>query len=429
MKLLPNVLLAMSACMAGLTSVSGQTGSGLPQGRWDAALTLNQTVIPFRLDVSGEGNALTGTLYNGDQKQTTTGASLEDGKLTLNFDQFLTRIVATLEDGHLTGTVDGRFEAGRYISSYPLTAARHIDVPAPSEGNVPQINGTWEIEHQSPKGEKAWRFVVRQHGADVSAAILRVDGDTGALVGRFESGRFVLSHFDGTRPLVAEITVEADGSLRIHLKGSHAPTEPLVARRPEVARSKGLAAPANFSTHTTVRDPNERFEFAFPDLNGKRVSSDDPQFKGKVYLAVITGTWCPNCHDETPYLVELYNKYHSRGLEIVALDFEEPEQQKDLSRAKAFIKKYNVPFTYLIAGEPSELGAKIPEAVNLNTWPATFFIGKDGRVRKVHAGFAAPASGTFNTEQHSEYTSEIERLLAEDPAQNTFARTSPNVPN
>ena len=64
MKLLPNVVLAMSACMAGLTSVSGQTGSGLPQGRWDAALTLNQTVIPFRLDVSDEGNSLTGTLYN-----------------------------------------------------------------------------------------------------------------------------------------------------------------------------------------------------------------------------------------------------------------------------------------------------------------------------------------------------------------------------
>lgn len=414
MKLFPNVFLALLACVTGIASVSGQPGSGSPQGRWDAALTLNQTVIPFRLDVSGEGTSLTGTLYNGDQKQTTTSASLEGGKLTLNFDQFLTRIVGTLEDGQLTGTVDGRFEAGRYISSYPLSATRHIDAAASQKGNVPQIDGTWEIEHESPKGEKAWRFVVRQHGAEVSAAILRVDGDTGALVGTFEGGKFLLSHFDGTRPLVAEITVEADGSLRIQLKGGHAPTEPLVARRPEVARSKGLAAPANFSTHTTVRDPNEHFEFAFPDLNGKRVSSDDPQFKGKVYLAIITGTWCPNCHDETPYLVELFNKYHSRGLEIVALDFEEPEQQKDLSRAKAFIKKYDIPYTYLIAGEPSELGEKIPEAVNLNTWPATFFVGKDGRVRKIHAGFAAPASGLFNLELQSEYTSEIENLLAEN---------------
>jgi thiol-disulfide isomerase/thioredoxin len=401
--------------MTGLTSLSGQTVSDSPQGRWDAALTLNQTVIPFRLDVSGESSSVTGTLYNGDLKQTTTSARFEGGRLTLNFDQFLTRVVATLENGQLTGTVDGRFEAGHYISSYPFTAARHVDAPDPPEGNVPRIDGTWEIEHESAKGEKAWRFIVSQHGADVSASVLRVDGDTGALVGTYKNGGFLLSHFDGTRPLVAEVTAETDGSLRIQLKGGHAPTEPLIARRPEVARSKGLAAPANFSTHTTVRNPDERFKFAFPDINGHLLSSDDPEFKGKVYLAVITGTWCPNCHDETPYLVELYEKYHSRGLEIVALDFEEPEQQKDLSRAKAFIKKYDVPYPYLIAGEPSELGEKIPQAVNLNTWPATFFIGKDGCVHKVHAGFATPASGAFNLELQSEYTSEIENLLAKNP--------------
>jgi thiol-disulfide isomerase/thioredoxin len=197
----------------------------------------------------------------------------------------------------------------------------------------------------------------------------------------------------------------------------------MVARRPEEARSKGLPEPANFATHTTVRNPEERLSFSFPDINGKLVSSEDPKFKGKVYLAVVTGTWCPNCHDETPYLVWLYGKYHSRGLEIVALDFEEPEQQQDLNRAKAFIKKYNVPYTYLIAGAPSELGEKVPQAVNLNTWPATFFVGKNGRVRKTHAGFAAPASGAFNVELQSEYASEIEALLAENPDQHASERT------
>jgi thiol-disulfide isomerase/thioredoxin len=40
-------------------------------------------------------------------------------------------------------------------------------------------------------------------------------------------------------------------------------------------------------------------------------------------LVNITGSWCPNCHDEAPFLAEVYNKYHDRGLEIVALSFEE----------------------------------------------------------------------------------------------------------
>lgn len=412
-------LLAFSA--ASLTSLSAQTSFTSPQGRWDAAFTLNQTVIPFRLDVSGEGASLTGTLYNGDLKQTTTRASFEDGKLTLNFDHYLTRIVATLQNGQLAGTVDGRFEAEKYIASYQLTATRHVETGDPAAANVPSINGDWEIEHQSPKGEKAWRFIVDQHGALVSASILRVDGDTGALVGTFKDGKFVLSHFDGSRPLVAEVTPQGDGSLRIELKGAYTPTEPLIAWRSDVARSKGLPEPANFTTHTTLRDPNERFSFTFPDINGKTVSSEDPKFKGKVYLAIVTGTWCPNCHDEAQYLVQLYAKYHSEGLEIVALDFEEPEQQQDLSRARAFIKKYNVPYTYVIAGAPAEMWEKVPQAVNLNTWPATLFVGKDGRVRKIHSGFAAPASGVFYTELQTEFTSEIEGLLAESPNQRASA--------
>jgi hypothetical protein len=51
--------------------------------------------------------------------------------------------------------------------------------------------------------------------------------------------------------------------------------------------------------------------------------------------------------------------------------------------------------------------------VNLNTWPATFFIGRDGRVKGIHAGFASPASGEFNRQLKEEFTSNIERLLAD----------------
>ena len=60
---------------------------------------------------------------------------------------------------------------------------------------------------------------------------------------------------------------------------------------------------------------------------------------------------------------------------------------------RVFVKKYGVPYPYLIAGAPTEMWEKVPQAVNLNTWPATFFVGKDGRVKLIHAGFAAPASG------------------------------------
>jgi peroxiredoxin len=267
----------------------------------------------------------------------------------------------------------------------------------------------------SPKGEKAWRFIVQQTGPEVSAAILRVDGDTGALTGTYHDGRFELSHFDGSRPLIASVEPQTDGTLAIQLNGPFTPKDKLIAYRPEVARAKGLPQPSDYATHTTVRDLKEVFAFSFPDLNGKTVSNTDPKFRNKVVLAIVTGTWCPNCHDEAQYLVQLYKKYHDQGLEIVALDFEEPEQQDSLKRERAFVKQYGVQYTYLIAGAPSEMWEKVPEGVNLNTWPATFFIARDGRVKHIHAGFAAPASGGFNGQLQAEFTGNIEKLLAEKP--------------
>jgi thiol-disulfide isomerase/thioredoxin len=135
---------------------------------------------------------------------------------------------------------------------------------------------------------------------------------------------------------------------------------------------------------------------------------------------VVTGTWCPNCHDEAQYLVQLHRKYRDRGLEVVALDFEEPEQQEDnLTRARAFIKKYGVEYPYLLAGAPVEMWEKVPQANNLNSWPTTLFIGRDGRVKSIHSGFASPASGEFHRQVKEEFAATVERLLAED---NTAAR-------
>jgi hypothetical protein len=72
-----------------------------------------------------------------------------------------------------------------------------------------------------------------------------------------------------------------------------------------------------------------------------------------------------------------------------------------------------VPYPYLIAGAPADMWDKVPQAVNLNTWPATLFIGRDGKVKATHAGFAGPASGVFHRQLRDEFTSTIERLLKE----------------
>jgi thiol-disulfide isomerase/thioredoxin len=439
---------ALMGCATGIAMAQSTNAPDAVDGRWDASLISNGIVIPFRLDISGSGQSVRGTFYDGFKPyDATTSGTFQDGKLVLNVEHYLTTITATLSDGQLTGNVVTQSRSSS--TQYGFRAARYV-APAGAAASAPSIAGSWEIPLDTPssKGEKAFRFIVQQNGAEVAASILRVDGDTGAYSGTYRDGKWVLSHFDGSRPGVIEVSLTPEGTLEI-LQGTVPAKKPaaqdgaakpyaeepadsrytskLVAYRPEVARAKGLPEPENYETHTTVRDPGEKFLFNFPDTNGKLISNDDPRFKGKVVLAIVTGTWCPNCHDEAQYLVELDKKYRDRGLAIVALDFEEPEQQGSLERERAFVKQYGVKYTYLIAGAPSEMWEKVPQLVNLNTWPATVFIGRDGRVKGIHSGFASPASGEFNRQLQQEFTAKIEQLLAQ-PASQDAAQTVPVKP-
>jgi thiol-disulfide isomerase/thioredoxin len=348
MKGLSAKIFGVSALIAGLGAstawAAGAADASNIDGRWDATLTLGKSAIPFRLDISGDGTTLKGTLFNGpEDKEYTTKASFKDGVVVLSMEHYLTKITATLKDGELDGRIEARGDKGP--EGNPFHAVRYV-APAIAAKDIPNIDGVWEIPHDkpTPKGEKAWRFIVKQDGAEAYASILRVDGDTGALSGTYKNGKFILSHFDGSRPGLMEVSLNTDGSLSIVESASNR-AGTMIAWRPEVARAKGFPEPEDYTAHTTMRDPNEVLAWQFPDVNGKTLSNEDPKFKGKVVLAIVTGTWCPNCHDEAKYLVQLYAKYHSKGLEIVALDFEEPEQQDDLGRVHAFIKEYKIPYT------------------------------------------------------------------------------------
>ena len=376
-------------------------------GRWNATVQVSGVDIPFRFELSGEGSNVKGSFFNGDEKITSTSGRFENGALVLKWDDHASKLDATFHDGVLEGKY---IRAGRdEKSAYPFSAKRYSPPPA-VKGDVPSIAGMWVIPTDSPKGEKAWRFIVRQTGSEVSAAVLRIDGDTGALTGTYKDGKFVLSHFDSARPMLLEVTPQKDGTLELL---ENAKTQ-RTAVRWEVAHAKGLPEPTDPMKQTSVKDPNEAYQFSFPDLNGRTVSNADAKFRGKVVLVNITGSWCPNCHDEAPFLAELYKKYRDQGLEIVALSFEEADQLKDLARLRAFIKRYDIQYTVLVGGEPSEAKDKLTQAVNWNSWPTTFFIGRDGLVRAVHAGFPSSASGDLYRQAKDEFTAEVQHLLREN---------------
>ena len=397
------IAVAVAAIAAGRPAAA-QTPS--VAGMWDATVTAGGVEVPFRMQIAGSGAAVKGTFFNGDETMTSSSGSLQNGVLSLEWDALGTTLDATLTDQRL----EGKYSRGTRGAPLPFAAKRFAPA-ATADANVPSIGGVWlmNLPTKSSKGESAWQLIVRQSGAELSAAILRVDGDTGTLTGTYRDGRFVLGHFSGARPLRVEITPQPDGTLAV-VQNHDAP---IPAVRGDQAKAKGLPQPTDPTRFTSVKDPSEPFRWSFPDLSGKLVSNADDRFRGKVVIVDISGSWCPNCHDETPFLVDLYRKYHDRGLEIVALSFEEAAQLKDPVRLKAFIKHYAIAYPVLVAGEPKDASEKLPQAINLNSFPTTFFVGRDGRVRSAHAGFPGKASGAFHEEAKQEMTHTVEQLLAE----------------
>jgi peroxiredoxin len=394
----------LSLCLFGLFLAASSAGAQSLTGIWDATVIVDNLDVPFRMELSGSGADVKGAFFNGDERVTSSTGQFDNGLLLLTFNEYGTTLKATFTGGQL----DGRYDRGER-GFYPFRAKRFSPSPAAGDADVPSIAGLWNVQVKSSKGEDAWQFIVRQAGAEVTAAILRVDGDTGTLTGVYRDGHFLLSHFSGARPSLFYITVRNDGTLEIV---QNADTK-MTAVRADAALAAGLPQPSDPSRFTSVKDPSEPLRFSFPALAGGIVANTDARFAGKVVIVSISGSWCPNCHDEAPFLADLYRKYRQQGLEIVSLSFEEGEQLKNPKRLRAFIKRYQIEYPVLLAGEPKELAEKLPQAVNLSAFPTTFFIGRDGLVRGTHAGFASQASGHFHAEAKAEIVATVERLLGE----------------
>lgn len=404
MKFLVGVLLSTS-----LLAQGPKRGSIV--GAWEGSATVHGQQVPVSLEIAGSANDLHAALRNGPESSVASSAVLTGDHLLITFNYYAKTIDATLANGQLNGSF------GTAATRYPISLSAHDVVPAHDGAPAKDIDGEWEIATNSVKGEAAWQLRVEAlpHSSDVKAVIQRVDGDTGSLYGQWTGQSYRISHFSAAGPALYSLTPQTNGTLLVSnmLRADVNEQQNLVARRPAQARAAALPGPTDPTQQTTVKDPSARFAFSFPDLSGKVVSNTDPQFDGKVVIVAIGGSWCPNCHDEAPFLESLYKQFHSQGLEIVNLSFEEADQLKDPQRLRAFIARYGLTYTVLVAGETEQLSEKIPQGVNLNCWPTSFFLGRDGRVKEIHAGFAGPANPPAHAALVQEVTELVEKLLAE----------------
>ena len=137
----------------------------------------------------------------------------------------------------------------------------------------------------------------------------------------------------------------------------------------------------------------------FPLLDaGTLVGGTPPTTDGQITLVDFWASWCAPCKLSFPRYAQLYAKYQTRGLVIVAVSADESQ-----TAFEAFVKRESPPFSTL-----RDKTHQLVSQVKVPAMPTCYLLSRDGRVRFIHQGFHGTA-----TEQ--DIRREIELLLAESP--------------
>ena len=128
-----------------------------------------------------------------------------------------------------------------------------------------------------------------------------------------------------------------------------------------------------FSSHSgTSKAP----DFSLKTSTGKTFKLS--KLKGKLVVINFWATWCGPCRAEIPGFMDVYEKYKSKGLEIVGVSLDEGGWDD----VKPFLKEYSVPYPVVLGN------AQVAEQYgNIESIPTTFIVDKDGNIVGRHIGY------------------------------------------
>jgi thiol-disulfide isomerase/thioredoxin len=371
---------------------------------WSGGLILGLDTLPFKF-IYNQSKFI---FING-KEQLSSGEVVKKGdSIFVDIAVFDSELKATYSDTLIQGAWYNYYKGKDYF--IPFYVYKDVAIKELSVNPI-NVAGKWEVTF-SPDADNSYPAIgiFEQENETVFGTFLTETGDYRYLEGYVKGNNLVLSCFDGAHAFLFKATLSEQNELSgIFYSGKHW-QEPWEAKRNEKAE---LQDPTKL---TYMKNPNEKFNFSFPNLLGKQVSLDDPSYHKKVVIVQILGSWCPNCMDESLFLNQLYQKYQSRGLEIVGLCFEKSEEFELASKTAQKLKDdLDVNYELLIAGKASKTSAaeKLPMLNHIMSYPTTIYIDKTGKVARIHTGFYGPGTGTYYESFVNETERFVEKLLQE----------------
>jgi thiol-disulfide isomerase/thioredoxin len=389
--------------------------SKLPPGLWRAELSLSEDQkLPFTFEVFyDENDVMTIEIQNADERISLDEISfgrnenLED-TFQLNFPIMDAQIDALYRENVLEGEWVLR-NRGDYRLPFVAYHGQNYRFSQNNEAPKANLTGRWEVyfEVETPGEYPALGEFVQQ-GNQLTGTFLTETGDYRFLEGEVQGGLFMMSTFDGSHAYLFTGQINEEDQLTgTFYSGNHYKTS-WIGKRNENFTLK------NAYLLSSLKKPDQPIDFSFENTDGEWVRLSDEKFSQKPKIISIMGTWCPNCLDESRFLVSYMEQNPSMNIELFAIGF---ERYKEKERALRALKRYkevlDVPYHVLYGGyyNKDEATEQLGFLDKVIAYPTLIFVDRENRVKRIHTGFSGPATDEYEDFVRS-FSDEVEHLIS-----------------
>lgn len=399
--------IALGACKP-----EAETANVLKTGIWRAVIEIQDQELPFNFEViRDQQGGYDIYLINADERLLLDEVSIREDSISIALHIFDADIKAQISGDSLKGRFIKNYEKDYSLPFEAVYGQEYRFEKGDHSENVPDFSGKYDVTFLHETDTTKAIAIFKQLGDSVTGTFLTPTGDYRYLQGNVADSLLQLSTFDGNHAYLFRASRLPDGKLHGEYYSGKTWKETWVAEKNE-----NVSLP-DAESLTYLKEGYDKIAFSFPDVNGKQVSLQDEKYKNKVVILQLFGTWCPNCMDETKFLSPWYNENKNRGVEIIGLAYEHKDDFNYASqRVKKMIGKLGVRYDFLIAGtdDKEKAAQTLPMLNAIVAFPTTIFIGKDGKVKKIHTGFNGPGTGLYYDQFVQEFHSTVNELLNEN---------------
>lgn len=401
------LLLLLCGCFA-----KQKTSNDLKPGMWRATVEIQGKELPFNFEVKrGSGNDVQIYLINAEERLLLDEVNIRGDSIDIGLHIFDANFKAAMKEDTLQGLFIKNFAEDYRLPFLAVHGQSHRFAKGTNQLEIPDFEGKYEVKFIHETDTTPAIAMFKQTRDSVTGTFLTPTGDYRFLQGNVVNGTLQLSTFDGNYAYLFTATKQLDGTLSGEYYSGKTWMETWIARKND------RATLPDAEKLTYLKDGYDRITFNFPDVEGNNVSLNDEKYRGKVVILQLFGTWCPNCMDETRFLAPWYEENKDRGVEIIGLAYERKDDfNYASSRIKKMRDKLNVTYDFAIAGTDNKDKASetLPMLNKVVAFPTTIFIGKDGRVKKIHTGFSGPSTGNYYEQFKQQFNETVNELLSEN---------------